>query len=98
MAGIEIREDCGDVEGLVEFIRRIWISEYAGRMWFSVPDEHTIRRWAHGGGCFAAYHGTKIVGSVFDVPYSLGSPWIRIIHALPCNWSSGFIAAMCSGK
>jgi len=71
MAGIEIREDCGDIDGLVEFICRIWIAEYAGRMWFSVPDEHTIRRWSQGGGCFAAYHGTKIVGTAFAVPYSV---------------------------
>jgi len=71
MAGTEIREYCGDFEDLVELTRRVWISEYAGRMWFSLPDRPTMRRWAQGGGCFAAYHGTKIVGSVFSVPYSL---------------------------
>ena len=71
MANIELREYFGDFEDLVEFNRRVWIPQYAGRMWFSLPDAPTLRSWAKGGGCLAAYHGTKIVGSIFSVPYSL---------------------------
>jgi hypothetical protein len=71
MAGIEIREYCGDFEDLVELSRRVWIPQYAGRMWFSLPDARTLRSWAQGGGCLAAYHGTKTVGSIFSIPYSL---------------------------
>jgi hypothetical protein len=71
MAGIEIREYCGDFEDLVEFNRRVWIPEYAGQMWFSLPDVLTLRSWGRGGGCITAYHGTKIVGSIFSIPHSL---------------------------
>ena len=71
MAGIEIREYCGDFEDLVELARRVWIPQYAGRMWFSLPDAPTLRCWAKGGGCLAAYDGSKIVGSIFSIPYTL---------------------------
>lgn len=71
MAGIEIREYCGDFEDLVQFNRRVWIPEYAGKMWFSLPDVLTLRSWGRGGGCMAAYHGTKIVGTIFSIPHSL---------------------------
>jgi hypothetical protein len=43
MAGIEIREYCGDFEDLVQFNRRVWIPEYAGKMWFSFTDLLTLR-------------------------------------------------------
>ena len=71
MAGIEIREYCGDFEDLVELTRRVWTAVYSGRMWFSLPDASTLRCWAQGGGCIAAYHGEKIVGSIVSVPYSV---------------------------
>ena len=73
MAGIEIREYCGDFEDLVELAQRVWIPEYAGRMWFSLPDAHSLRLQvaASGGGCIVAYHGTKPVGSIFSFPHSL---------------------------
>jgi hypothetical protein len=71
MANIEIREYCGDFEDLVEFNRRVWIPQYAGRMWFSLPDAPSLRSWAKGGGCLTAYHGTKIIGSILSIPYSL---------------------------
>ena len=68
MAGIEIREYCGDFEDLVELKHRVWVPQYSGRTWFSLPDAPTMRSWAQGGGCLAAYHGTKIVGSIFSIP------------------------------
>jgi hypothetical protein len=71
MAGVEIRNYCGDFEDLVELTGRVWIPQYAGKMWFSLPDAPTIRGWAEGGGCLAAYHGTKIVGCIFSIPYRL---------------------------
>jgi len=71
MAGIEIRQYCGDCDDLVELKHRVWIPQYRGRMWFSLPDAPTLRSWAQGGGCLAAYQGTKIVGSIFSIPCSL---------------------------
>jgi hypothetical protein len=71
MAGIEIREYCGDFEDLVELTRRVWTAVYAGKMWFSLPDAATLRCWGQGGGCIAAYQGTKVVGSIFSVSSSL---------------------------
>jgi len=71
MAAIEIREYCGDFEDLVELTRRVWTAVYAGKMWFSLPDAPTLRCWAQGGGCIAAYQGTKIVGTIFSVPSTL---------------------------
>jgi hypothetical protein len=71
MAGIEIREYSGDFEDLAELTRRVWTAVYAGKMWFSLPDAPTLRCWAQGGRCIAAYHGTKVVGSIFSIPYSL---------------------------
>jgi hypothetical protein len=68
MASIEIREYCGDFADIVEFNRRVWIPEYAGRMWFSLPDLVTVRSWGQGGGCIAAYYGSKIVGTIFSIP------------------------------
>jgi hypothetical protein len=71
MAGVEIRQYCGDFDDLVELKHRVWIPQYRGRTWFSLPDAPTMRSWAQGGGCIAAYHGTKIIGSIFSIPYSL---------------------------
>ncbi|MFY9698164.1 MAG: hypothetical protein WAK34_07535 [Rhodoplanes sp.] len=71
MASTEIREYCGHFEDLAELNRRVWIPEYAGRMWFSLPDAATLSAWAKGGGCLAAYHGTDVVGCIFSLPYSL---------------------------
>jgi hypothetical protein len=71
MAGIEIREYCGDFADLLELKHRVWIPQYRGRMWFSLPDAPTLRAWAQGGGCLAAYQGTRIVGSIFSIPSSL---------------------------
>ena len=71
MASTEIREYCGDFEDLVELNRRVWIPEYSGRMWFSLPNSPTLSFWAKGGGCLAAYHGTEVVGCIFSIPYSL---------------------------
>jgi hypothetical protein len=71
MAGIEIRKYCGDFEDLVDLTSRVWIPLYAGKMWFSLPDAPTMRSWAETGRCLAAYNGTKIVGSIFSVPYPL---------------------------
>jgi hypothetical protein len=71
MASTEIREYCGDFEDLAELNRRVWIPEYAGRMWFSLPDAPTLSSWAKGGGCLTAYHGTEVVGCIFSLPYSV---------------------------
>jgi hypothetical protein len=71
MAGIEIREYCGDFEDLVELTSRVWRATYAGKMWFSLPDAPTFRCWAQAGGCIAAYQGTKVVGTIFSVPSTL---------------------------
>jgi hypothetical protein len=71
MAGIEIREYCGDFEDLVELTRRVWRATYAGKMWFSLPEAPTFRCWAQAGGCIAAYQGRKVVGAIFSVPSTL---------------------------
>ena len=71
MAGIEIREYCGDFEDLVQFNRRVSIPEYAGKMWFSLPDVLTLRSSGRGGGTWPPIIGTKIVGTIFSIPHSL---------------------------
>jgi hypothetical protein len=81
MAGIEIREYCGDFEDLVELKHRVWVPQYSGRTWFSLPDAPTMRSWAQGGVCLAAYHGAKVVGSIFSIPYSLRMQ--SSVHSIP---------------
>jgi hypothetical protein len=71
MASVEIREYCGDFEDLVDLTGRVWIPLYSGKMWFSLPDAPTMRSWAEVGKCLAAYHGSRVVGSIFSVPYPL---------------------------
>jgi hypothetical protein len=74
MQHIEMREYCGDYRDLAEFWERIWLPEYAGKMWVTAADA-AFFRWLvgpqSGALCPAAYAGTKLVGSVFSVPYSL---------------------------
>jgi hypothetical protein len=74
MPDIEIRDYCGDFEDIAEFVRRIWIPEYGGKMWFPLPDA-AFFRWhlgaPNGARCVVAYHGKRLVGSVSYMPHSL---------------------------
>jgi hypothetical protein len=74
MAGIEIRDYRGDFEDIVEFVRRVWLREYHGKIWIPIPDV-TFLRWRlspkSGALSLVAYEGTKLVGSVFSFPHSL---------------------------
>jgi hypothetical protein len=89
MADVEIRDYCGDYEDFSEFWKRIWFSQYAGKMWLTVPDA-SFFRWQlgpqSGALCHVANEGSKLVGGVFSIPYSLriGSS----IH--PIGLASGF--------
>jgi hypothetical protein len=74
MQSAEIRDYCGDYEDVNEFWHRIWIPEYSGKMWLTIPDA-TFFRWQlgpqSGAVCHVAYDGAKLVASVFSIPYSL---------------------------
>lgn len=74
MADIEIRGYRGDFEDIAELVRRVWIPEYGGKMWFPLPDA-SFFRWQLGeesaARCFVAYEGKKLVGSVSYMPHSL---------------------------
>jgi hypothetical protein len=90
MADVELRDYCGDYEDFNEFWNRVWASQYAGKMWFTTVDA-SFFRWhlgpQSGALCHVAYDkGSKLVGSVFSIPYSLriGSS----IH--PIGLASGF--------
>jgi hypothetical protein len=89
MAGIEIRDYCGDYEDLAELTRRVWLSEYAGRIWAPVPEANFLRsRLAPGTGalCPVAYDGARLVGCVFSIPQS-----VRIGgEVFPISLFSGF--------
>ena len=74
MPEIEIRDYCGDFEDVAELVRRVWIPEYGGKMWFPLPDAPFFR-WhlgaQNGSRCIVAYDGKKLVGSVSYMPHSL---------------------------
>jgi hypothetical protein len=74
MADIDIRDYRGDFEDIAELVRRVWIPEYGGKMWFPLPDA-SFFRWHLGtpndARCFVAYEGKKLVGSVSCMPHSL---------------------------
>jgi hypothetical protein len=74
MPTIEIRGYRGDFEDIAELVRRVWIPEYGGKMWFPLPDA-SFFRWQLGAEsdarCFVAYEGKKLVGSVSYMPHSL---------------------------
>ena len=74
MAGIEIRDYCGDFEDVTELTRRVWTPEYAGKVWVPIADVDFLR-WRVGPGsgavCPVAYDGAKIVGTIFSVPHPL---------------------------
>jgi hypothetical protein len=89
MAAGEIQDYRGDFEDLTAFWNRIWLSQYAGKMWLTIPDAQFFR-WQlgppSGALCHTAYEGSKLVGSVFSIPYSL-----RIGSATyPIALASGF--------
>jgi len=89
MAAIEIQDYCGDFEDFNEFRNRVWLSQYAQKMWLTVPDA-SFFRWHLGPQsdalCHVAYDGSKLVGGVFSIPYSL-----RIGSAIhPIALASGF--------
>jgi hypothetical protein len=74
MAGIEIRDYCGDFEDVTEFTRRVWAPEYGGKIWAPIADMAFLS-WRlgprSGAVCPVAYDGTKIVGTIFSVPHPL---------------------------
>ena len=74
MPEIEIRGYRGDFEDIAELVRRGWVPEYGGKMWFPLPDA-SFFRWNLGARsetrCFVAYEGKKLVGSVSYMPHSL---------------------------
>jgi hypothetical protein len=74
MQRTELRNYCGDYEDVAEFWNRVWIPEYAGKMWMTCP-EPAFLRWLVGSHPAAlrlvAYQGEKLVGSAFSLPYSL---------------------------
>jgi hypothetical protein len=89
VAGIEIRDYCGDFEDVTELTRRVWTSEYSGKVWVPIADVEFLR-WRLGPGsdavCPVAYHGTKIVGTIFSVPHPM-----RIARsAIPVSLSTMF--------
>jgi hypothetical protein len=71
---VELRDYSGDFEDFSEFWSRIWLSQYAAKMWLTIPDANFFR-WHLGDGTGAlshvAYQGAQLVGSVFSIPYSL---------------------------
>jgi hypothetical protein len=74
MAGIEIRDYCGDFEDVTEFTRRVWAPEYGGKIWAPIADMAFLS-WRlgpqSGAVCPVAYDGAKIVGTIFSVPHPL---------------------------
>jgi hypothetical protein len=74
MQQIEMRDYCGDYEDIAEFWHRVWIPQYQGKMWVTAADA-TFFRWLVGPQTSAfspvVYEGTKLVGCLFSVPYSL---------------------------
>jgi hypothetical protein len=73
MAGIEIRDYCGDFEDLVQLAERA-LMPYYGRIWAALPDVNFLR-WQlsppTGGRYLAAYDGTQLVGGVYSIPQNL---------------------------
>ena len=74
MNGSDIRDYSGDFEDVAELARRVWISQYGGKMWFPSWDA-AFYRWqlgALGNAPFvAAYDGTRLVGTLGTAPYTL---------------------------
>ena len=81
MAGIEIREYSGECADLAALAERVWIPEYGGRIWFSVPDVNFWRDKLtpkRGTLCLVAYDGDRLVGSVLSIPRTMmvnGKPY-----------------------
>lgn len=74
MAAVEIRDYSGDFEDVAELARRVWAQEYAGRTWVATQDAAYLRSRItpeSGALCLVAYHGTRLVGSIFSIPHSL---------------------------
>jgi hypothetical protein len=74
MPDIEIRRYQGDFEDIIGLLRRVWMPEYGGKMWFPLPNA-SFFRWQRGAEsnarCFAAYEGKKLVGCTSYMPHSL---------------------------
>jgi hypothetical protein len=71
---IQIRDYSGDFEDVAELSRRVWTSEYGGKMWFPLWDA-IFFRWQVGAQSGAlrpvAYYDTKLVGTFFSIPHVL---------------------------
>ncbi|MFL6798585.1 MAG: GNAT family N-acetyltransferase [Xanthobacteraceae bacterium] len=74
MSRIEIRDYHGDFEDVGDLVRRVWIPEYSGKVWFPLPDA-AFFRWSIGAQerarCLVAFEGSKLVGSVSYMLHSL---------------------------
>jgi hypothetical protein len=74
MAGVEIRDYCGDFEDVAELTRRIWGQEYGGKVWAPIASAAFLK-WRMGPESGAmrlvAYEGNKIVGTMFSVPHPI---------------------------
>jgi hypothetical protein len=74
MAGVEVRDYCGDFEDLTELMLRVWMPEYGGKVWVPIP-EAAFLSWRFGppsgAARLVAYHGAKPVGTMFSVPHPL---------------------------
>jgi hypothetical protein len=72
--GIQIRDYSGDFEDVAEFSRRVWTSEYHGKMWFPLWDA-IFFRWQvgtqSGALCPVAYYNKNLVGTFFSIPHVL---------------------------